>query len=96
MEWTSTSQRYSFLRTNVIFDFATSMSEGPQSLRATFTGAEKIRSQLEASYDTNAAAYQENLRQALSQYQQCLQLAEGVALFSPNENLEDISTNDLQ
>jgi len=72
------------------------MSEGPQSLRATFTGAENLRSQLEVSYDTNAAAYQDQLRQALAQYQQCLRLAEGVALFSPNESLEDISTNDLQ
>lgn len=75
---------------------ATVMSEGPQSLRATFAGAEKIRAQLEVSYDTNAASYQESLKQALSQYRQCLQLVESIALFSPNESLEDISTNDLQ
>jgi len=72
------------------------MAEEPQSLRAVFSSAEIKRKELVSSWDTNTTSYQEKLQAAISQYQQCLQLTDTVAMFSSNESLEDISTNDLQ
>ena len=72
------------------------MTEQPQSLRAIFATADSRRKELEASWDTNSASYQENLTATTKLYEQCIQLADSVSLFSPNESLDDISTNDLQ
>jgi len=72
------------------------MTDEPQSLRAIFASAEDKRKQLETSWETNATAYQDKLQAAISQYQQCLQLTDSVAMFSSNESLEDVSTNDIQ
>lgn len=49
-----------------------------------------------SNYDTNSATFQENLSKTIATYEECLKVAEQVSLFSPNETLEDISSNDLQ
>ena len=72
------------------------MADEPQSLRAVFASAEAKRKSLELSWETNAPAYQDTLQAAISQYHRCLQLSDSVALFSSNESLDDIATNDLQ
>jgi len=72
------------------------MADEPHTLRAVFASAETKRKELGSSWDTNATSYQDKLQAAISQYQQCLQLTDTVAMFSSNESLEDISTNDLQ
>jgi len=72
------------------------MSQDPQGLRASFASAESKRKQLDSSYSTNTASYQELLQSAISLYERCLQLADSISLFSPNETLEDVATNDLQ
>jgi len=72
------------------------MDEQPLSLRAIFVSAESKRKELDASWDTNAASYQDKLQAAIAQYQQCLQLTDRVAMFSSNESLEDVSTGDIQ
>jgi immunoglobulin-binding protein 1 len=72
------------------------MSEQPQSLRALFSSAERARQELAASYEPNSPAFQENLTQTIATYEECLKLSEQISLFSPNESLEDISSNDLQ
>ena len=72
------------------------MDDEPQSLRAIFTSAENKRKGLEASWETNTTAYQDKLKAAISQYQQCQQLTDSIAMFSSNESLEDVSTNDIQ
>lgn len=73
------------------------MVEGePQSLRAVFSTAESKRKEVENSWDTNTATYQENLLAAITSYEQCLQIADRISLFSPNESLEDIGSGDIQ
>lgn len=72
------------------------MSEEPQSLRAVYSTAESKRRELETAWDTNATPYQDNLRAAIKAYDQCLQSADRISLFSPNESLEDIASHDLQ
>ncbi|KAK6008017.1 hypothetical protein QM012_004831 [Aureobasidium pullulans] len=71
------------------------MSEEPQSLRTVWQAAEDKRRQIESSYDSNSPAYQALVSAAIASYEQCLRIQQQIALFSPNESLEDISTNDL-
>ncbi|KAK5019108.1 Type 2A phosphatase-associated protein 42, partial [Cryomyces antarcticus] len=72
------------------------MTEQPQSLRSVFTDGETKRKELESSWDTNSATFQENLTAAITAYEECLRIADRVSLFSPNETLEDIASGDLQ
>jgi hypothetical protein len=72
------------------------MAEQPRSIRALFLESERAREALASSYDTNSPAYQENLKNAIDTYEECLKLSEQVSLFSPNESLEDVSSSDLQ
>lgn len=67
-----------------------------QSIKSLFISAERQRHVIEASWDTNTASYQENLASCVATYQECLQLADRLSLFSPNETLEDITSGDLQ
>ncbi|CAD0088539.1 unnamed protein product [Aureobasidium mustum] len=71
------------------------MSEEPQSLRTVWQTAEDKRRQIESSYDSNSPAYQALVSAAIASYEQCLRIQDQIALFSPNESLEDIATNDL-
>ncbi|KAK5165183.1 Type 2A phosphatase-associated protein 42 [Saxophila tyrrhenica] len=72
------------------------MAEVDRSLRSVFEDAETKRSSIENSYDSNSSTFQDNVRSALQLYEQCLQIADRISLFSPNETLEDINTADLQ
>ncbi|GAB7356649.1 hypothetical protein MBLNU459_g7367t1 [Dothideomycetes sp. NU459] len=72
------------------------MAEEPQNLRSVYSSAEAKRAQIEAAWDTNAPSYQDTLHAAVKAYEQCLQTADRISLFSPNESLEDIASNDLQ
>lgn len=67
----------------------------PLSLRAAYTGAEAKRQVLENS-PSNSSAFEESLLAALHLYEQCLQIASRISLFSPNETLEDLASADLQ
>lgn len=71
------------------------MADEPQSLRSLYATAENARQSLETSYDTQSPNYQTTLTKALQLYAQCLTLAAQIALFSPNESLEDIASADL-
>lgn len=71
------------------------MSEEPQNLRGAWQSAEEKRKQVEASWETNTTAYQELLSAAIASYELCLRVQDQISLFSPNESLEDISTQDL-
>ncbi|KAL5330412.1 hypothetical protein ACEPPN_003939 [Leptodophora sp. 'Broadleaf-Isolate-01'] len=70
------------------------MSE--QSIRSLYNSAEKQRKDIEASWDSNTATYQQNLAAAIATYDDCLKLADRLSLFSPNETLEDLTSGDLQ
>lgn len=67
-----------------------------QSIRSLFTSAERQRQEIESSWDSNTAAYQQNVAAAIATYDDCLKLADRLSLFSPNETLEDVSSIDLQ
>jgi hypothetical protein len=67
-----------------------------QSIKSLFGSAERQRKDIEASWDSNTATYQQNLVAAISTYESCLQLADRLSLFSPNETLEDLTSGDLQ
>jgi hypothetical protein len=72
------------------------MASEPRSLQAAFADAEARRADLDNSYSTSTPAFQENLAAAIATYDECLRIADRVALFSPNEALEDIGSGDLQ
>lgn len=71
------------------------MADDPRSIRTVYDAAEQKRAVLENSpYDS--PAFEESLLAALTLYEECLTIADRISLFSPNESLEDISSNDLQ
>ncbi|KAI9826039.1 MAG: hypothetical protein M1832_000488 [Thelocarpon impressellum] len=72
------------------------MTEPPNNLRTLFSSAETRRKCLESSCEPNSESFQETIRAATATYQECRRLVDQLALFSPNETVEDISTNDLQ
>jgi hypothetical protein len=67
-----------------------------QSIKSLFSSAERQRKDIEASWDSNTAEYQQNLAAAIQTYEHCLKLADRLSLFSPNESLEDLTSGDLQ
>ncbi|KAG9246056.1 TAP42-like protein [Calycina marina] len=67
-----------------------------QSIRLLFGSAERQRQEIEASWDTNTATYQQNLASAIADYEDCLRLADRISLFSPNETLDDLTSGDLK
>ena len=66
------------------------------SLRALFGTGKKQKKQLESISDSTAATYHENLRSAITVFEECRSLTERMSLFSPNETEDDISSSDLQ
>jgi len=72
------------------------MEEQPKTLRGLFTEAEAKRQEIESSWNSNSAAFQENLSAAIATYEECLKVADQVSLFSINEILDDVSSGDLQ
>ncbi|CCC06924.1 unnamed protein product [Sordaria macrospora k-hell] len=66
----------------------------PRSLKATFAAAEEKRLSLENS-PPNPSDYADTLSAAIKLYQSCLSQISILSLFSSNEGLEDLNTNDL-
>ncbi|ESZ93842.1 hypothetical protein SBOR_5783 [Sclerotinia borealis F-4128] len=66
------------------------------SLKTIFNSAERQRLAIESSWDTNTEQHQEDVANVIRAYQECRQLADRLALFSPNETLEDINSSDIQ
>nr|XP_023907996.1 uncharacterized protein C63.05-like [Quercus suber] len=72
------------------------MTDTTQSLKAIHAQAEHSRSVIEKSFDSNSTAFQDNLLATIQLYSQCVDIAQRISVFSPNESLEDISTADLR
>lgn len=67
-----------------------------RTLRAVYGDAEKKRSIIEHSTESsNSPHFQHILQAAIQLYEECVDVAARLSLFSPNESLEDISTVDL-
>ncbi|CAG8955873.1 hypothetical protein HYFRA_00008723 [Hymenoscyphus fraxineus] len=68
-----------------------------QSIKSLFAAAEEKRRALESSpFPSQDPANQKILAAALSNYVKCLDLANRLSLFSPNETLEDLNSGDIQ
>ncbi|UZP45530.1 hypothetical protein NXS19_013342 [Fusarium pseudograminearum] len=70
-------------------------SEEPQSLRSLYEAAEEKRRALENAFEATSPAYRSDLEAALSLYNSARDRISGLALFSPNEGIEDVSTTDI-
>ncbi|KAI5785540.1 TAP42-like protein [Peziza echinospora] len=70
--------------------------ESNSSLRTAFEAAEALRRALEETYDCNCESYQSKVRAAITAHQECKKLVQDLALFSPNEIFEDISSSELR
>lgn len=66
-----------------------------RSIKSLFAEAEEKRSVVESGFETTTDSHRRNLSSAIASYEECKVLADRLSLFSLNENLEDISTNDL-
>ncbi|TKA39148.1 hypothetical protein B0A55_13666, partial [Friedmanniomyces simplex] len=71
------------------------MADDTRSLRSVYVEAEQKRTAIESSAYSNSSAFQENLLAAIHLYEECVNIADRIALFSRNESLEDIATADL-
>ncbi|UNI21803.1 Type 2A phosphatase-associated protein 42 [Purpureocillium takamizusanense] len=75
---------------------SSSNDEPPRSLRAVFEDAEEKRRALEASPDAaTSPRYADAVDAAAAQYARALDLSSALAVFSPNESLEDLATASL-
>ena len=72
------------------------MSEPIQSLRSAFASAELDRIDLDSSRHTDRSTLQAAVHQAISKYETCRDLITRLALFSPNESVEEVSSGNLQ
>ncbi|KAL8931050.1 MAG: hypothetical protein Q9208_000152 [Pyrenodesmia sp. 3 TL-2023] len=66
------------------------------SLRSLFTTANNQRHKLDSIPDPSSSRYQEKLRAIIAQFHECRQLTDSLAVFSPNETEDDISSGNLQ
>ncbi|EGS21398.1 uncharacterized protein CTHT_0032550 [Thermochaetoides thermophila DSM 1495] len=68
----------------------------PRSLKALWADAEAKRLSLETtSFPPMSTDYRDAVSSAITLYNDCLTLISKLSLFSPNESLEDLHTNDL-
>ena len=71
------------------------MAESQSNIRTLYAVAKALSKDLE-NWETTSQIYQDNLRAAISSFEECRRLADRVSLFSPNETQDDISSSDLQ
>ncbi|KAG0638096.1 TAP42-like protein [Tuber brumale] len=72
------------------------MGEHQESLRSLYESGERLRKEIEDSYDYNSAAYQQKLQTAIQTYQECKKLVDQISLFSTNESLEDVVSSEIR
>ncbi|KAF2483015.1 phosphatase 2A-associated protein [Neohortaea acidophila] len=72
------------------------MAHEGRTLREIYDEAGAKRDLVNHSFDSNSPAFQQNVLSAVELYERCLDLANRLSLFSPNESLDDISSADLQ
>lgn len=72
------------------------MSESAKSLREAFDSAKARSDALNNTMDRNTDSYREDLAAAITGFLECQEAIRTLSLFSSNEILEDINSNDLQ
>src|SRR5947209_6949204 len=68
------------------------MDVSGSNLRELFFSAKRKQEEI----DSGSATHQEILQSAISAFEECRNLVAKLAIFSSNEGIEDISTQDLQ
>jgi TAP42-like family len=68
------------------------MDVSSSSLRELYSSAKSKQEEI----DSGSATHQEILQSAISAFEECRNLVAKLAVFSSNEEVEDISTQDLQ
>jgi immunoglobulin-binding protein 1 len=68
------------------------MDVSGSSLRQLFSSAKGKKEEL----DSGTAMYQEMLQSTISDFEECRKLIAKLSVFSPNEEIEDVATQDLQ
>ncbi|KAI1325783.1 TAP42-like family protein [Xylariaceae sp. FL0255] len=71
------------------------MAEESRTLRSVFKAAEQKRLAIEGSYEMGSSGIQDDLAAAIKMYEECLEVIDKIALFSSNEDLEDLATADM-
>ncbi len=71
------------------------MDESEPTLKGLFHDAKRDQDELN-SLDPRIATFKETLQSIIDKLQRCRQLIRQLSLFSKNEEIEDISTQDLQ
>jgi immunoglobulin-binding protein 1 len=71
------------------------MAESSSSLRSLFLSAKAKEAEL-PNTGSSSSTYQDNIQSAISMFEECRNLIERLAIFSPNEAIEDISTSAIQ
>lgn len=66
------------------------------TVKSLFAAAEALRISFSQSYETNTDAHRERIEIAIATYEECRIIVDRLSLFSPNEILEDITTENLQ
>ncbi|KAL2829942.1 TAP42-like protein [Aspergillus cavernicola] len=69
--------------------------EQPHTLRSLFDDAKREKTALESRPDSNTDAYRSDVNATIAKLGECQRLVGALSMFSSNELLEDISTNDL-
>jgi immunoglobulin-binding protein 1 len=72
------------------------MESESRSLQVAFADAESKRAELDDFSSSSNPNYQATLNSAIATYTECRQIVDQISLFSPNESLEDIASNELQ
>ncbi|KAI9848482.1 MAG: hypothetical protein M1838_000505 [Thelocarpon superellum] len=72
------------------------MADRSSNLHSLFHAAETLRTALEATSQTARPMLQEKVAAAIAKYEQCQELVNQLALFSRNEDTDDISSGDLR
>ena len=71
------------------------MSNQDSSLRGTFLRAKTKQTDLE-TLDPRSEQFKRTLQDAVKALEDCKKIIDQIALFSTNEELEDVSTQDIQ
>jgi len=71
-------------------------SDQPQNLRSLFVAAKADKTALEARPDTTSELYRRDVTAVIAKLEECQRLVRLLSLFSSNEQIEEVSTGDLQ
>lgn len=71
------------------------MADSSSNVRSLFLSAKAKETELQQT-ESSSAGYQESLQAAIAMYEECRSLIGRLAIFSPNETGEDITTSEIQ